>query len=435
MKRLLRTGAGIRIPIPEQKLQEAMSLSPGKTRPEVERALSKELGKRMKGILLLSLLLLAAALLLPKEEGSDRLVLKRPAAGEGVLSVRLLVQGEKDWQETVLAVGALEYEEAEIERLHEEAARYLDEAVPGENESFSLVEKSLYFPEEVNGFEISWSTDALWLVDNKGEVHNEELAESDSVTITGKIFYGEEFRVYERQITVVKKSYTEEEQLLKEIERQLSVLETESRTEQEITLPGELLGRQIREAAEESVPAGGFLLLLAVVLPPLVYQNYFGSLRDRRKKREEQAKRGYPEFITKLSLMLVAGVSVRQAFGRLAEEYKKNYGEDYVLTQELNVAWQELKNGHSEQEVYEAFGNRVGVLCYQRMASLLTQNATKGVQGIRGLLLTESKEVMATERAEIRVRGEQAGTKLILPMMGFLILVFAILLVPAFQMF
>ena len=126
---------------------------------------------------------------------------------------------------------------------------------------------------------------------------------------------------------------------------------------------------------------------------------------------------------------------MRQAFVRLAEEYEKNHGSKHVLAAELKVTRQELDNGCSEAVAYEEFGRRLGVLPYRRMASLLTQNVSKGVQGMRQLLLLEAKEVMAQDRANIRQRGEQAGTKLLLPMMGLLLLVFAILLVPAFQSF
>ena len=41
--------------------------------------------------------------------------------------------------------------------------------------------------------------------------------------------------------------------------------------------------------------------------------------------------------------------------------------------------------------------------------------------------------VTTRDRATIRQKGEQAGTKLLLPMMGLLLLVFALLLVPAFH--
>ena len=105
------------------------------------------------------------------------------------------------------------------------------------------------------------------------------------------------------------------------------------------------------------------------------------------------------------------------------------------MAAELKVTRQELENGRSETVAYEDFGRRIGILVYQRMASLLTQNISRGVQGMKGLLLQEAKEVMAQERATIRQKGEQAGTKLLLPMMGLLGLVFAILLVPAFQSF
>ena len=172
-----------------------------------------------------------------------------------------------------------------------------------------------------------------------------------------------------------------------------------------------------------------------MVVPLLLYSGYFGSLDTRRKERKEQAENCYSEFITKLSLLLAAGNSVRQAFLRLAAEYEKNYGASHVLAAELRVTKQELDNGRSESVVYEDFGRRIGVLAYRRMASLLTQSVSRGVQGMRTLLLQEAKEVMAQEKAHIRQKGEQAGTKLLLPMMGMLFLVFAILLVPAFQSF
>ena len=134
-------------------------------------------------------------------------------------------------------------------------------------------------------------------------------------------------------------------------------------------------------------------------------------------------------------MLLAAGNSVRQVFIRLAAEYEKNYGVSHVLAAELRVTKQELDNGRSETIVYEDFGRRIGVLAYRRMASLLTQSVSRGVQGMRTLLLQEAKEVMAQEKAHIRQKGEQAGTKLLLPMVGMLFLVFAILLVPAFQSF
>ena len=137
----------------------------------------------------------------------------------------------------------------------------------------------------------------------------------------------------------------------------------------------------------------------------------------------------------KVILMAVWHIPVRQIFFRLEAEYSTVYEKDHCLALELKRTKQELEHGYSESVVYELFGRRMKHLPYQRMAGILGQNTIKGMQGIRELLLQEAREVMAEEQTRIRMRGEQTSSKLLLPMMGLLLLVFGILLVPAFQTF
>ena len=309
--------------------------------------------------------------------------------------------------------------------------------MPGENEGFTYVTKDLFFPDAIpsSGRKIYWTTDAPWLITSKGEVLNATGKEAVPVQIKAEISYGSESRVYTEQIMVYPAVYTEEEAILLDIQEELAAREQATRTEKYFVFPEFVQGYRIEPAEAAKVSKSAFLILLAASIPLYLYSNYFGSLDTRRKERKEQAEHSYTEFVTKLSLMLAAGISVRQVFVRLAEEYEKNHGAQHVLAAELKVTKQELDNGRSEMVVYEEFGRRIGVLAYRRMASLLTRNVSKGVQDIRSLLLQEAKEVMAQDRANIRQKGEQAGTKLLLPMMGLLILVFAILLVPAFQSF
>lgn len=418
------------------KLRDAMELYPGKTREEVQNLLWKELRKKLflGGGLSVLFLVLAFVLASGKQEISGT---ERPAPGNAAVSKQVLLELDEEWQTLTLPVGAMEYEEAQIEQFHQAAEAYLEEIIAGENESLEKVTGKLYFPESFPecGAKIDWSTDAPWLVTSEGEVKNEELTGAKEVVITAEISYGTEKRYFSKKVVICPKIYTEKEKVLRAAQLELVKLEKESRTSERFELPTEVLGYSIKPAKEASLTGETFLLLLAAVVPLLCYFGYFGTLDTNRKKRKEEAENSYTEFITKLSLMLAAGVSIRQAFFRLAEEYETNRGEQHVLTQELQVTKQELENGHSESEVYDAFGRRIGVLAYRRMASLLTQNVLKGVQGIRNLLLQEAKEVMVQERANIRTKGEQAGTKLLFPMMGLLFLVFAILLVPAFQSF
>lgn len=418
-------------------MRDAMELYPGRLRNEVKELLWKELIKKLvpgAGAAVLLLIFSFSMNERPKEEGK-----LRPNPGEAAVSEKVHLVREEDCLEMVLPIYAREYKEEELEELAGKAIRYLEGVILGQNESFERITEPLYLPEhlpdELGGGRISWSSDDPGLVSFDGMIQNDELIGMEEVEITAELRFGSEKRYFKKNLIVIPKEYTEEEFFLRTVEKKLQEREQESRTADRFYLPETIMGYSVQWKEEGQVGAGDFLVLVAMLVPVLLYSNYFSSLDKRKKQRKEQAENCYMEFVTKLSLMLAAGVSVRQAYLRLAEEYENRYGMEHVLAGVLVVTKQELENGGSESEVYEAFGRRVGVLPYQRMASLLAQNVSKGVQGLRMLLLQEAKEVMAQERANIKVKGEQAGTKLLFPMMGLLFLVFAILLVPAFQSF
>lgn len=422
--------------VPEKKLREVLELYPGKSREEVRALVFHELVRQLIPAVCATVILLFLAMLFGKK-GTGEPGIVRPAPGMATASMQVQVKVEEEIKNIPLEIGPLEYEENRIEELHQEATEYLNGVVPGENKGFERVTEDLFFPEKLpaTGGELYWSTDAPWLITAKGEVLNDALEENVTVQISAKIYYGSEYRNFTKLVTVYPAEYTPEEALLGKIQRELVQRERESRKKERFVLPETVLGYEIQQTETTKVNGSDFLILLAVILPVFIYSHYFGKLDTRRKERKEQAEGSYTEFVTKLSLLLAAGSSVRQAFVRLAEEYEKTRGPKFVLTKELKVTKQELDNGSSEPVVYEAFGRRIGGLAYRRMTSLLARNVSKGVQGLGDLLLQEAKEVMAQERANIRQKGEQAGTKLLLPMMGLLILVFAILLVPAFQSF
>lgn len=424
-----------RLLLPEEKLRNVMELYPGKTREEVSGLVRTELKKKLlPGIFVAAVLLLCAASTgRPEEEPG----IKRPIPGAVAAKETVLVETEEGWQTVELMVSAREYEEPQIEQMHQEAEQYLQQVIAGQNESLQKVTQNLFFPETLPGYgsSISWSTDAPWYIAADGTVRNEQLAEAERVTVTAELTYGAEVRYFTAEVMVYPREYTPQEKELQEIRGELQRQEAASRKAECFFLPDMVSGHILKQEKQSGFGAGSFLVLVAVVIPLFLYAGYLNDIDIRRKKRKEQAESCYTQFVTKLSLLMAAGISVRQAFSRLAEEYVTRQGTEHILAQELTVVRQELENGYSESVVYENFGRRMGVLSYQRMASLLTQNVSRGVQGMRSMLVQEAKEVMAQDRADIKVKGEQAGTKLLVPMMGLLVLVFAVLLVPAFWSF
>ena len=70
-----------------------------------------------------------------------------------------------------------------------------------------------------------------------------------------------------------------------------------------------------------------------------------------------------------------------------------------------------------------------------KFAALIIQNSKKGNKGFSQLLISEAREAFEDRMEIARKRGEEAGTKLLIPMMLLLILVFLIIMIPAFMSF
>ena len=85
-----------------------------------------------------------------------------------------------------------------------------------------------------------------------------------------------------------------------------------------------------------------------------------------------------------------------------------------------------------ESESYERFGRRCGVQEYIRLGALLSQNLRKVTKGLNDLLYLEMVQSFEERKARAKRLGEEAGTKLLMPMFLMLGVVLVIVVVPAF---
>ncbi len=63
---------------------------------------------------------------------------------------------------------------------------------------------------------------------------------------------------------------------------------------------------------------------------------------------------------------------------------------------------------------------------------MLSQNIRKGTKGLTDFLGRESEDAFEERKNLAKKIGEEAGTKLMIPMFLMLIIVFAIVIVPSF---
>ena len=127
-------------------------------------------------------------------------------------------------------------------------------------------------------------------------------------------------------------------------------------------------------------------------------------------------------------------MTVKRAFRKVVEEYERQKKMTGVRCayEEMQKTCREMESGHTEAESYENFGRRCKVQAYVRFGALLSQNLRKGTRGLTELLKMEAIQAFEDRKARARRLGEEAGTKLLLPMFLMLTVVLVIVIVPAF---
>ena len=131
-----------------------------------------------------------------------------------------------------------------------------------------------------------------------------------------------------------------------------------------------------------------------------------------------------------------AGMTIRNAFFKMGEDYKKqsNQRKRYVY-EEIAMVCYELQSGRSETEAYDRLGKRCQVQAYMKLSALLSQNIRKGSNDLLQMLRQEADNAFTERKGLAKKLGEEAGTKLLLPMMIMLCIVMVIIIIPAYFSF
>ena len=84
-----------------------------------------------------------------------------------------------------------------------------------------------------------------------------------------------------------------------------------------------------------------------------------------------------------------------------------------------------------EEEIINDFGGSCGG-SYRKLAYLLVVNLKKGNDKLIALMEEEVVKANAVRKERARKRGDEASVKLLFPMMGMLLIVMALIILPAY---
>lgn len=324
------------------------------------------------------------------------------------------------------------------DKLETEFWEALCKVVLGGNPSFQQVSEDLVLQEQLEGypFVVEWYTADPRTVSDTGMITAVDLDESQSTVLTAVISYDKWQWQHDQEITVMPDVSTAEEAFVLGLTEEVEVLEAVDRGEGILQLPTVWQGIPIvwQEKSEHSE----YLLWgIAVVAAVGIFFFRDRDLHAEVEKREDILRREYPFIVNKLLLYMGAGLNVRGVFYKMAEDYRKmdEAGVNSPAYQEIQRMCRELDTGVSETAAYEEFGVRCGLQEYIRLMALLSQNLKKGNSTLLMQLREEMEAALREKMNQCRRAGEEASTKLLIPMVMILGIIMVIIMVPAFGSF
>ena len=297
--------------------------------------------------------------------------------------------------------------------------------------------KVLYeFKEEgmKNGKIQGWELDNYEVMNSRGVLKQEKLTEEGTlVKLTAVLRYDEEKMSCEFYAHLFSTPLSKKEGVLKKISQEVEKADQEQREKDYLILPDQVDGRKLSWKPVKEMRAFGILLLGGVMIV-FQFTAEKQKQKEQRKKEIRQMQFDYPQLINKFSLYIGAGMTVRRAWIQIVKEYdkEKHYLGERTVYEEMRYTMNELKNGRPESECYEAFGRKCESPVYRKFGMLLSQNLRKGTKGLTNLLQREAQEAFEERKNMAKKLGEEAGTKLMIPLFLMLAVVFVIVTVPAF---
>ena len=290
------------------------------------------------------------------------------------------------------------------------------------------------------------------LMDSDGTLHNETLP--PGTVVTGYLslimstdivptstdgetkylktqYHSAPYRIY---VGIVPRALSRYESLLLQLQQAITTEDEDSLGENMLSLPTEIDGQRIyyREHEDRSYL---LLPLLGVIAAMAIYMRQGQARRTEKKQREALLMLDYSELVSKLMVYIGAGLTVRNALETISQHFDaliaRGIKEDRPLYQELRTMVIQFRRNMPESEIYLSFGRRVNLKPYTKLVSLIEQNRMNGARNLRAMLELEMEDAFEQRKTTARRLGEEAGTKLLLPLFIMLGIVMIIVIVPA----
>ena len=377
-------------------------------------------------------------------------LIKRNDYMGGKKDVRLKVRRSQDEEreEVDITVSDKKYSGEDLILMASEADEILADEMLSGNPSVDEISGNMDFLSSIEGypFKISWRTTDPLLINKNGIINEERfeklkdkknIYEGIPVGIHYELAYEDFVHETDIMVRVFPEKMNNEMTLSDYVGDLVRENDSQEREEDYLKLPDEIDGSML--VYEEIKDKRSLVLLVLTLMTAAgLYLREGEELKKKVKEREKELISDYPGMVNKFLLFYSAGLTTRGIVTKLCREYRQsldNGGKKRYLYEEMLICEGHMNEGMGEITAYEGLASGVGLHRYRHFISLVTQAIGKGRSDLLIQLEREASEAFQERKNRARELGEEAGTKLLFPMLMMLLTVLIIVMVPAFISF
>lgn len=327
--------------------------------------------------------------------------------------------------------------ENEIEKALDKTKKRIRKEVLGSNKDLNHIYKKLNFFtfDAETGAVIKWATDASYLIDCKGNVNSDKINSSQRVHIKAQLKIQDKCQTYSLNVTVV--PFESQAALTEIAEKKIQNIVKKINNSQsfgELILPHNVDGINITWLKNEK-SSFWFIMIIMMATFYLLFANRYEKVNKKIKLKRYAIERDFPDFMSKLVLLLNAGLIVQSAVEKMVYDYLKYYrdSEKSPLYEELSQAVKNAKEINASF-IFElkSFAVRCQVREVMRFVSIVSENIHMGSE-LTNKLQTEADQMWQNRKLKAEELGRLADTKLTFPLLIFLLVIIVIIITPAFM--
>ena len=358
--------------------------------------------------------------------------LLRHEAGDGNYDVSLdLNANGKEYKNVDIHISERKYSNEELKEMLPGFHEALEKTFLAANSDVSAVSSALDPVSSISGypFEIEWEYSDRFCIDGEGNILITPDVNGTLIEVCANISYGDFKERYVFPVILMPEK-EENADFMSAVYAGLEEADKQTAEEDKLYPPDQVNGITLRWTEKKKNNAL-LLFILSLATAGILYWAGDNDINKKMKERDEEMLMDYPEIISKLVLYIGAGMTVRMAWKKTAAECSQAHSTHYAY-REMLLTIHEMERGEGELSAYRHFANRCRLQQYIKFISLLEQNVKLGASGFLSSLRKEAADAQEERKAIARRKGEEAGTKLLLPMMMELAIVMAVIVVPAF---